>query len=426
MKKIILLFALCLIVASASAAPQYYLDQYNSSLKLLMHMNQTADHPTWFYDSSPSNKTVSVFGGAYTDTTTKLLGNASGKFNGKTDYLSVPYSADMNMGSSNWTLKFKFISNNLTSAFQSPVFVNGNTTPANGYSSLLVSYTASSLNVLFSEAELAWSNVATYSVPTTFINGTWYDIAIVRNGSVIFAYKDGVELRNWSGVGTLYNRNLPSYIGRRQSSGPGTSYLDGNVDEFAFWNGVAIMIPTLYPQTTEIETAIAPVATFTANVTSGFSPLAVQFNETSASTGTSWVWNATPLSTGIPVTIGTVQNLSYSFPTGNYTISLKSTNSGGSNVSTQVTWINVTDSTPLCLMSPWPQWSAYDRFVTLTDSSTNNPTNCTVSWGDSVVEYNCDTYVYHLYQMAGIYPLDLTVSNAGGTATNRSWIQIME
>jgi PKD repeat protein len=32
----------------------------------------------------------------------------------------------------------------------------------------------------------------------------------------------------------------------------------------------------------------------------------------------------------------------------------------------------------------------------------------------------------HQYQMSGIYPLDLTVTNAGGNSTNRSWIQIME
>ena len=64
--------------------------------------------------------------------------------------------------------------------------------------------------------------------------------------------------------------------------------------------------------------------------------------------------------------------------------------------------------------------------VNLTDSSTNSPTNCTISWGDSVVEYNCNTYVMHQYQGSGIYPLDLTVTNAGGNSTNRSWIQIME
>jgi len=157
-------------------------------------------------------------------------------------------------------------------------------------------------------------------------------------------------------------------------------------------------------------------------------PTCTAFADASTGSPTAWNWTAQNVTgNNVPFTFNTSQNPLFCPPTvGNFSISLNASTSTSYNISAQVTWVNVSSGAPVALMSPWPLWSAWDPMVNLTDSSTNTPTNCTISWGDSVTEYNCNTYVMHQYQMSGIYPLDLTVTNAGGSSTNRSWIQILE
>ena len=90
----------------------------------------------------------------------------------------------------------------------------------------------------------------------------------------------------------------------------------------------------------------APVAGFSANVTFGIAPLAVNFTDSSSNKPTSWNWsyqNVTGNNTQIWWT--TEQNPSLVFGVGNWSIKLNATNSAGSNISTQQTFINVSAST---------------------------------------------------------------------------------
>ena len=92
----------------------------------------------------------------------------------------------------------------------------------------------------------------------------------------------------------------------------------------------------------------APVASFTVNTTSGTAPLAVKFTDTSSNTPTAWNWsfrNVTP-GNNTQVWFSTVQSPTHTFGVGNYSIVLNASNSAGYNLSTQVTFINVT-ATPV-------------------------------------------------------------------------------
>ncbi|BDZ70889.1 hypothetical protein GCM10025861_14060 [Methanobacterium petrolearium] len=76
-----------------------------------------------------------------------------------------------------------------------------------------------------------------------------------------------------------------------------------------------------------MDASPAPVANFTSNVTSGISPLTVQFNDTSTNDPTSWYWEFGDGETS------TDQNPKHTYYTaGYYTVKLNATNAGGSDV----------------------------------------------------------------------------------------------
>ena len=84
--------------------------------------------------------------------------------------------------------------------------------------------------------------------------------------------------------------------------------------------------------------ASAPVADFTGTPTSGYSPLTVQFNDTSTGSPTSWSWNFGDGSTS------TLQNPSHEYTSpGTYTVSLTVTNGAGSDMETKPGYVTVTE-----------------------------------------------------------------------------------
>ena len=161
--------------------------------------------------------------------------------------------------------------------------------------------------------------------------------------------------------------------------------------------------------------------TFTTNATNGTTPLAVQFNETSNSTGTSWEWNFTSVfGNNTPVTFSTIQNATWTFSTGNYTIKLKSTNSGGSGVSAQNTWINVTGPPVSNFTSNVTIALVYPMVVQFNDTSQNSPTAWNWSFGDgrwfNTTNSSLKNTTY-TYAVANKYNVSLLTSNVAGSNT---------
>ena len=85
-----------------------------------------------------------------------------------------------------------------------------------------------------------------------------------------------------------------------------------------------------------MSAVIAPIASFVSNVTSGASPLTVQFNDTSVNSPTMWNWS---FGDG---TFSSQQNVTHTFnSSGNYTVSLTVANSDGSNTDSINNYIQV-------------------------------------------------------------------------------------
>ena len=134
-------------------------------------------------------------------------------------------------------------------------------------------------------------------------------------------------------------------------------------------------------------TSTTPVAGFTANVTSGTPPLPVLFTDTSTNTPTSWNWsfnNITGNNTEIWWT--TVQSPVLTFGIGNFSIKLNATSSMGSNISAQVTFINVSAAPvpvpPVASFNPNSTSGVSPLPVLFTDTSTNTPTSWNWSFKD--------------------------------------------
>jgi PKD repeat protein len=190
------------------------------------------------------------------------------------------------------------------------------------------------------------------------------------------------------------------------------------------------------------STSIAPVASFTAvNISiatnstssgwSGQAPFTMQFMNTSTGnqTGASWVWNYTPLGSTTNVTFNSSSaNPIYTFVSvGNYSISLNVTNSDGSNISTQVTWINVTSGPSIIsdFTANITNSSIYGMSVQFTDASTGGSATWNWSFGDGGTStLQNPTYIY---DVAKKYSVTLNVTGAGilnNTTTKVDYINL--
>jgi PKD repeat protein len=176
---------------------------------------------------------------------------------------------------------------------------------------------------------------------------------------------------------------------------------------------------------------IAPVASFTSNVTAGIAPLAVQFNDTSINTPTGWNWSFTNVTgNNTQVWFSTLQAPVYTFGAGNYSIVLNASNSAGSNLTTQVTFINVTAGTiaPVAGFNANHTGGTAPLTVAFTDTSTNTPIGWI--WNATNVTGNNTPFTFSTEHNptqtfgVGNYSIVLNASNSAGSNLTTQFIFI--
>lgn len=155
-----------------------------------------------------------------------------------------------------------------------------------------------------------------------------------------------------------------------------------------------------------------PVASFTANLTSGTAPLYVQFNDTSANYPTAWTWSFGDGGTS------TEQNPVYEYEdSGTFTVTLTTENSAGSNTTYTSGYVTVTAvSSPVTSFSADVLSGTCPHTVQFTDSSTNTPTAWLWSFGDG--HTSTEQNPSHTYTYAGTFTVSLTAYNTGGSRTS--------
>jgi PKD repeat protein len=150
-----------------------------------------------------------------------------------------------------------------------------------------------------------------------------------------------------------------------------------------------------------------PSCSFTAEPGSGAAPLEVTFTDTSTN-ATSWSWDFGDGNTSAD------QNPQHTYAfAGNFTASLTVSNYWGSDSAEK--YILVGSSPPVADFTATPTNGARPLTVQFTDTSTGSPT----SWewdfdNDGTVDSNAQN-PEHVYSDAGVYSVNLTVTNSAGS-----------
>jgi PGF-pre-PGF domain-containing protein/uncharacterized delta-60 repeat protein len=160
-------------------------------------------------------------------------------------------------------------------------------------------------------------------------------------------------------------------------------------------------------RTDYITVAIAPVANFTANVTSGAVPLTVNFTDDSTNDPTDWEWNFGDGNTS------TDQNPTHTYTSvGTYDVSLNASNLGGYNITTKTSYITAA-YVPVANFSANVTSGAVPLSVNFTDTSLNDPTGWEWDFGDGGT--SDEQHPTYNYTSAGNYTVSLNVTNIAGS-----------
>ncbi len=181
--------------------------------KLLLHCDGT-DGSQSFTDSSASSHTITASGNAQLDTAQVKFGTGAGLFDGSGDFLTVPDSADFDMAA-DFTIDFWV---RFPTAVDDDAYIIGQ----QDHSSL----TGGGWGILTNTGliQFDFQDATIISVAHGFSADTWYHIAVVRSGSTVKMYKNGIEIGSGSTSASSSSTNdlkigvQPSTGGKRSVS----------------------------------------------------------------------------------------------------------------------------------------------------------------------------------------------------------------
>jgi PKD repeat protein len=158
----------------------------------------------------------------------------------------------------------------------------------------------------------------------------------------------------------------------------------------------------------------SPSAQFTSNPNPATAASAVQFNDATTNSPTSWSWDfGDPSSTS---DTSNLENPAHTFAaSGTYTVRLTASNAAGSSSTTHSITVNPNATPPSPSFSFSPAAPAPGQSVQFTDTSNGSPTAWSWTFGDGGT--SAVRSPTHVYAAAGTFTVTLTASNAAGSAS---------
>ena len=177
------------------------------------------------------------------NTTTKKYGTGSLSFDGTGDYLFIPPTPDLHLGSGNWTIEFWMYAPDVTT-YQDLIGLNFNTNQSS-YASVRLVVTSGQFQVLASTTGSSWTTNTTIGSVST---NTWTHVALVRTSSTTLnLFINGVSAGTPAVSGSLYAGAHGSRIANLYWSG--NFYYSGFIDDLRITKGVARYTTTFTPPT---------------------------------------------------------------------------------------------------------------------------------------------------------------------------------
>lgn len=231
------------------------IDPYWASTTLLLR-GEGVNNGTTFSDSSTSANAITRYGSAVTSTAQAKYGTASIKLNGTTDYISSPHNVGSTFGSGNFTVEGWVYPTNLAGV---PCFyVQQSNTVADNNNIGVFSYITAAGE--FSADIRSGLTVYTAISPAgAVVTNAWQHLAIVRNGTTLKCYVNGVERGSVAVAATAVNNpgDVPRCLVGVYSYGGLNNLFTGYIDDLRVTKGVARYTGNFTPAITQIGTVVA-------------------------------------------------------------------------------------------------------------------------------------------------------------------------
>jgi len=152
-------------------------------------------------------------------------------FDGDGDYLSIPDSENWNFGSDSFTIDFWMNLSSLTGWRT----IYSQSIDDRNY--IMITLNSNGLEFIVKESD-AFVVRITQGSTAGWSTGTWYHVAVVRNGFEYDLYRDGISIVSNTDSDTIPNSTASVNIGRNGYVG-GLEYIEGYLDEFRISKGIA-------------------------------------------------------------------------------------------------------------------------------------------------------------------------------------------
>lgn len=215
-----------------------YVSTVGDSTVPLLLRGEGSNNSTTFKDNSyTQSKVVTAFGNAKISTSAYKFGSSSIAFDGSGDYLRIPYDADFNLSSTNFTIEFWV---NFSSIGVYGLFSKHTSGSVLDYEIALINSTT----IRFIRSNLSAIDATVPALST----GVWYHIAVVGSGGSVSIYLNGT--RYAGPTATTITNAITSYviIGASSWNSPAAS-LNGYMDEIRFsrtakYSGASFTVPS--------------------------------------------------------------------------------------------------------------------------------------------------------------------------------------
>lgn len=224
--------------------------------QILLHLNSAGSPDVLSaVNTLGSPQTWTFNGNAFIDTTDFKFGNGSLKLDGASDWISTPDSPDFTLGASDFTIDFWFKCNAPTGVQRQ---IAGQASSATNTSFLFYRETDNKIYFDWSDGTNFVSPLSSTSTFTNLINTGWHHCAVVRAGTSMRLYIDGVLEASTTFSGTIPDCTVPMQVGSVNSQA--SSWL-GWLDEFRMVVGLARWTAAFTPPTSPSGLAVLVNAT---------------------------------------------------------------------------------------------------------------------------------------------------------------------